>query len=1581
MMRSYKKILTLVSLLSLMAIRVDAAELSLPNSPLAVANLNVAPLVMLVMGRDHTLYYEAYNDASDVNGDGSLDIQFNPSISYYGYFDANKCYSYDKENGKNTFVPTGFTKTRTCKDEGGGGRWSGNFLNYLTTSRIDALRRVLYGGLRKKDDVANPVLVRAYIPQDAHSWGKTWDPQVMASLGINDISYYTDLDPGFGYFFANTTLGKSTDNNLPLLRVLQLPKDMSQPSVYQKDNNILSVSFAGTPTKWEKVTMPLVSNHLWQAKVSFSGGDQFKFVIKYDSGDAWFGYLNNDDILDDTKYKPTQGNISTSSSGDKWIVFNDANYKFQILDAPIEQKLHIWNWVSRENPVAGNKIDDATGKELTITPVDYTVQVRVCVKDLLEVDCKKYGQHYQPIGLLQRFGEGNAPKMKFGLITGSYKNNTQGGVLRARVGKMQDEINSENGQFKTRNANGNGPSIIGTLDALKVIHFNGKSYEPCGWVLTGPISNGQCQSWGNPIAEMLYESLRYFAGAKKPTTSFTAGDEADPGLVEDIWDDPYAATEKVQGKDVLLNEKCAVPVNLVISDVGTSYDSDQIPGTKFQVDKKNPFTGDVLTPDISDWTSKISTKENLNGKSFFIGEVLNASDKGLPTPKVVTNLDSIRGLSPMEPTKEGSYYSAGLAYYGHETDVNAADGKQKPQTMVVAMASNLPNITIDVAGKKVNLVPFAKTITNGADSNSYYNEGGFQPTNGIVDFYVEKKEPTAGTFRINFEDVEQGADHDMDLIVRYSYQVSGDSVTITTETEYSASAHVQHAGYVLSGTGKSDGVYLDVRDSDGTQWGQGYTKINPSQADRQYYKDTINADVTPRGQADCSGNKNSGVCVKLPLTKTRTFKVDASASVADFLPSPLWYAAKWGSFKDGNDPKIGEIGKPDKEEWDSKKEGEPDNYFLVTSANNLEGQLKDAFNSASANNRSATSVSYSSSVLTNGSLFFDSKFEAKNWSGNVWAYPITNGVTSQKANWDANAKLKALGASKRVIVTMDTDGSKRTFTEPTSLDGSTSGLSKSQIDSLLAEITETDVDLRLSYIKTLVNYLRGDRTYETKDNLVPILKEQFRERNGMLGDIVHSTPVYDVSAGDQQPFLIFGANDGMVHILNATTGDEIFAYIPSTSYKNLYRLSQSTYDSNHRFFVDGTIKVVTVPDGDTKRTIAVGTFGLGAQGAWALDLTTLKGLTASSAADHIMWELTDSDSSKIGYMMNAPAIIPVTSGDDTSWVAIFGNGYNNSEVDANTDATGEGGLLVADLLTGQLKNTLLTKKGKTSDPTGNSRPNGLTEPVAADSDLDGQADALYSGDLFGNVWKVDIAGKGVTDWKFETGTGSAPQPMFTATSRDTPAASQPITVRPSVAYHPEGGLLVMVGTGKYIETTDVSVENQTTQSVYGLWDKPGRTTTILRSNLLQQTIDSEINATPNKHRETSKNLIEWDKKDGWYLDLFYNNKNSGERQNSKILIRNTTAAFTTLIPSTSPCEGGGTGWYMEVDIYTGSNTNLVDHSALLDSIPSEPVGTIIPNPDGNKSLTNVIKLDDDKPPFESPATIFKTGAVSWQMLY
>src|SRR5690606_34440322 len=139
---------------------------------------------------------------------------------------------------------------------------------------------------------------------------------------------------------------------------------------------------------------------------------------------------------------------------------------------------------------------------------------------------------------------GENESMKFGLLTGSYAKNLDGGVLRKAVGSITAEINQTTGVFT------NVDGIIKTLNNLKPAGFGG-SHEynsSCGWITTGPISNGECQMWGNPIAELMYEGLRDFAGKSAATADFATtagqGDESGLGLPVATWDantNPYKA--------------------------------------------------------------------------------------------------------------------------------------------------------------------------------------------------------------------------------------------------------------------------------------------------------------------------------------------------------------------------------------------------------------------------------------------------------------------------------------------------------------------------------------------------------------------------------------------------------------------------------------------------------------------------------------------------------------------------------------------------------------------------------------------------------------------------------------------------------------------------------------------------------------------------------------------------------------------------------------------------------------------------------------------------------------------------------
>lgn len=145
-----RTVIAMAGLLSLNFPVVQAATVSQVPAQLPLfVNSAVPPLNMLVVGRDHKLFFPAYNDASDLDGSGSIDIRYKPTITYLGYFDSGKCYTH---NGS-YFSPSSITTTKKC-----GGTWSGDYLNYLTTSRIDALRKVLYGGYRYVDTATQTIL-------------------------------------------------------------------------------------------------------------------------------------------------------------------------------------------------------------------------------------------------------------------------------------------------------------------------------------------------------------------------------------------------------------------------------------------------------------------------------------------------------------------------------------------------------------------------------------------------------------------------------------------------------------------------------------------------------------------------------------------------------------------------------------------------------------------------------------------------------------------------------------------------------------------------------------------------------------------------------------------------------------------------------------------------------------------------------------------------------------------------------------------------------------------------------------------------------------------------------------------------------------------------------------------------------------------------------------------------------------------------------------------------------------------------------------------------------------------------------
>ena len=477
------------------------------QTPLFVSRAT-PPLNMLVMGRDHKLYYEAYNDASDLNGDGIIDVGYKGYLSaaeggidYFGYFNSQVCYTYTD----GTFVPTALATNKRCS-----GQWSGDYLNYLTTSRMDALRKVLYGGFRVTDTESKTLLQGAYIPRDAHAWGKEY--KATDGYNITDFTPLSQPASGFHHMFA--VVSKTQDTGIPQLRVLtnttfrvwnwvskERPVAMDE-CVTSTGGTASCTSGGPSPAGWTLVPAEVLSNvtvTTWKDNVgSPSNRSGMNSLFDNNSGNsARCGSGPAAQIFKDRDGNPFKGNGCTDDNYHTLITAtltppSTATYTFAVDgDDAVDLQIgstYVASWYGGHgNDKSDNGLNQHSGSialtggqsyQITFrheegsggdnwglywklpnaaasTLTDYNVRVEVCPSGnsaLRDSTCKVYGSGaVKPTGILHDFGETN--RMHFGLLTGSYEKSMSGGILRANMGSFTREVDPYTGQFCSSDAN------------------------------------------------------------------------------------------------------------------------------------------------------------------------------------------------------------------------------------------------------------------------------------------------------------------------------------------------------------------------------------------------------------------------------------------------------------------------------------------------------------------------------------------------------------------------------------------------------------------------------------------------------------------------------------------------------------------------------------------------------------------------------------------------------------------------------------------------------------------------------------------------------------------------------------------------------------------------------------------------------------------------------------------------------------------------------------------------------------------------------------------------------------------------
>jgi type IV pilus assembly protein PilY1 len=319
------------------------------------------------------------------------------------------------------------------------------------------------------------------------------------------------------------------------------------------------------------------------------------------------------------------------------------------------------------------------------------------------------------------------------------------------------------------------------------------------------------------------------------------------------------------------------------------------------------------------------------------------------------------------------------------------------------------------------------------------------------------------------------------------------------------------------------------------------------------------------------------------------------------------------------------------------------------------------------------------------------------------------------------------------------------------------------------------------------------------------------------------------------------------------------------------------------------------------RTILVGGLGKGGKSFYAIDVTNPAAMTTETAvAGKVLWEFTDS---KMGYSFGPAAVIKTRK---YGWVVVLTSGYNNPDGHSYT--------FLVNPKTGALLETVTVDN--TVGTVAN--PSGLSDTQAFVPDYgDGTADALYAGDLLGNLWRFDLTSAGATSY---------PVPVKLVTAKDGSAAAQPITTAPLIEIAANSSKrYVLFGTGKSLGSGDLATTQVNT--LYSVWDGastfggfltaatlPGGTTyPITRSQLNQDAnLLTGIGSSPTSPM-------------GFYFDLGKGTNGTAEQIDLDPIANNGIVAFAANLSSGDVCSPSGTGRVIALAVATGKSV-LVDSS-------------------------------------------------------
>ncbi|MDA8961816.1 PilC/PilY family type IV pilus protein [Congregibacter sp.] len=614
-------------------------------------------------------------------------------------------------------------------------------------------------------------------------------------------------------------------------------------------------------------------------------------------------------------------------------------------------------------------------------------------------------------------------------------------------------------------------------------------------------------------------------------------------------------------------------------------------------------------------------------------------------------------------------------------------------------------------------------------------------------------------------------------------------------------------------------------------------------------------------------------------------------------------------------------------------------------------------------------------------------------NGNLAIDPSTGFfIDSARSFWSSStdgAAVDAGGAAEN----LPAYGSRNVYTYVSGSTSTNLANSVNAIRSTNAMLNQTMFDVNTMSAAEFTDHLDWIRGKDVDDEDEDGVRNEDRY---LFGDPLHSRPIaitYGGTEANPDVEIYFGANSGGIHAVDASDGQETFAFLPEALLPMQNDLRLNLPSTAHPYGLDGTPTPWTNDNGrdgidpsDALDFVRIFTgMRRGGRNYYGLDVT-------DRTAPELMWQIlggsvqaNGDDFRELGQTWSRPVKTKVILSGDTEprEVLLFSGGYDEAQDEAQirtADNAGRG-MYMVDAVTGRL----LWSGGKTGAQSWTESYSAMdysfpSTMSAVDINQDGLADMWFGADTGGQVWRFDIA-NGETLANLVTGGVIAD--LGVAGGANDIASNRRFFSSPSVALvrGPDGPeLAIAIGSGFRPSPLSIYATNRMyllrQQAVFSA---PSAYTTLLTTDLYDATANSLATETGTS-LETQKALL--NESQGWFFDFAL----PGEKALSSPLIANGRVIFTTYTPGDSgvwcrPAAGTSQAYSVRLEDAVRTEPrplltpSIVDQATIIvpppyvpdPNDPEDPNGPDDPNdPDSACANGNsiVIKLNTEDGPID-----------------